>query len=158
MRVAIARSDKSWSSDCVLVSCQNESSRMKNTASAYQSNTPPMNRRSGTGVGVKRVMASSMPTRKVMMITRILTSQASQQRSSKVVLRDTRLSSSRATGRSPPPRGLAGQFRDHREQRHVQRNHDSAHGHAQNADDDGLQHGQQVLGSRVHFVLVEVGN
>src|SRR5208337_1806669 len=41
---------------------------------------------------------------------------------------------------------------------HVQRNNDAADADAEQADDDGFQHGQHVLGGGVNFVFVEVGN
>src|SRR5580704_2168144 len=53
---------------------------------------------------------------------------------------------------------LAGQFRDHGEQRHVERNYDAADGYTEQADNGRLQHGEHVLGGGVHFFFVEVSN
>src|SRR5579872_7490765 len=154
MPVARARSVNTCRTACTRCSCQNECKTMWNTETVYHSRMRLMNSRSGSWVGVSRVMASSMPTKKVMMRTRTLTSQPSQERSSNVISAAiTFLGAARA-----PLCVLAGQLGDHGEQRHVERNDNAAHAHAQNADDDGLQHGQHVLGGRVHFVLIEVGD
>src|SRR5271157_2379308 len=55
-----------------------------------------------------------------------------------------------------PATVLSREFSDHREQRHVQRNHDASDADAEHADDDRLQHGQHVFGGGVDFVFVEV--
>src|SRR5882724_5948338 len=51
---------------------------------------------------------------------------------------------------------LSRQLGNHCEQRHVQGNHDATDHHAEQADNDGLQHGKHVFGGAVHFVLIEV--
>src|ERR1700693_5104338 len=58
----------------------------------------------------------------------------------------------------PTACSLSSQLRDHGEQWHVERNHDTSDGDAEDADDGGLEHGQHVFGSRVDFFFVEVGN
>src|SRR5438309_9901767 len=124
---------------------------------AYQSTTMPMNSRSGSCVGVSREMASSTPTRKVIMSTRTLTSQASQERSSNLVFATNHHLNKGAQKRAAPRRTcLPSQLGDQREEWQIERNDNSSDANAQHANNGGLHHSEQVFGSRVHFVFVEV--
>src|SRR5215510_6612310 len=125
----------------------------------YHSRIALTNGRIGSGVAVNWLMTSSIPNRNVRMLMRTLTSHSSHNRSSNIdcmsspILPD--FSAGLAQGgeyvircwRLPEqPVGsltrlfccLARQFRDHREQRHVKRNHDTAHTQAEDADNDWL--------------------
>src|SRR6266853_2923932 len=147
----------------------------------YHKRMVVMKSRRGSGVGVIAATASSIPSRKVRMRMRTLTSHASQLRSSNVdcmtipvilkVAAARRLgppaSSTRPAKGRPGFRSLgrsaianrplwlmllASQLGDHGKQRHVERNHNAADGDAQYGDNDRLQHSQHVLGGCVHVV------
>src|ERR671924_556832 len=125
----------------------------------YHSSMTSMNSRRGTGFGVSRAIASSIPNRKVRMMMRTLTSHASHCRSSNMGCIWILNSPGRAACLRPAWRSsLASQLCDHREQRHVERNNDAADHHAQQADDDWFQHGQHVFRRGVDFVFIKVGN
>src|SRR6185437_10880833 len=132
-----------------------------------------MKRRRGKGFGVSRAMASSIANKRVRIMIRTLTSQASQSRSSKmdcmrdpipecsssvVSLRPFLTTDDRRLTTALADLCLARQFGDHREQRYVERNYDASDHDTQQTDDDRFQHGQHVLGGGVDFVFVEVGN
>src|SRR5512146_460525 len=134
-----------------------------------------MNRCLFTLLTVSVVIASSMASRNVMIMTRTLTSHSSQVRSLKVVAITTTFQRDR-TGRvrtykptsagfrqmwataNCTARSLAGQLGDHREQRHVERNDNATDRDAEKRDQDRLQHRQHVLGRRIHLVLIKVGD
>src|ERR1700723_3310201 len=105
------------------------------------------NSRSGKGVGASREMASSIPRRNVRIRMRTLTSQASHSRSSNMDCMPNPISSVETENAWGGVRGrvivlrqsysrpqlfvLSRQFGNHREQWHVQRNHDASDGHTQ---------------------------
>src|SRR5438094_8402363 len=125
----------------------------------YHSRMTSMNRRSGSGFGVSRAIASSIPNKKVRMMMRTLTSHASHCRSSNmgcIWILDSpgRAACLRPAGRS----ALASHLCNDPEHRHVERNNDAADQDAKQADDDRFQQRRPVLGRRVDFVFISVGN
>src|SRR5438067_10223994 len=109
----------------------------------------------GNATGVNWAMTSSMPNSTVRIRIRTFTSHVSQTRFSKADCIVPLLACGGAAGDwfcLPPVRLLAGQLGNHREQRQIQRNYDSADRDAEHADDDRLEHGQHVPGGVIHFV------
>src|SRR5512146_492253 len=140
----------------------------------YQAIMTAMKRDLLTLVAVSVVIASSMARRNVMIMTRTFTSHSSQVRSLNVVAIATTFQNrawENSACQDPHLRKAqmwvtkdccsalaAGQFRDHREQRHVQRNYDAADSDAEETDHDRFQQGQHVFRRCIDFVLVEVGD
>src|ERR1051326_6964436 len=153
-----------------LVSCQSETRNIKKKETVNQTTITVSNKRTLTLLGVSRAMRSSTARSAEMTMTRTFTSHASHARSLNLVSPISacflsvrlkpRLQNRRARmiHGSSVPRSLAGEFCNHGEERHVQRNYDTANCDSEKADHDRLKQSEHVLGSRIDFIFVKVGD
>ncbi len=80
----MARSASTWRMACRRVSFHTETRNRKKSESTNHRTIPVRNGMTGTGLGVRRMTASSMTSRTIRISMRTLTSQVSQFRSSEV--------------------------------------------------------------------------
>src|SRR3954447_5867024 len=134
-----ARSVRIWTMAWRLDSCHSEASNMKKKETINQATITVSNKWMLTLLGVSLAMSSSTARRIEMTMTRTFTSHASHARSLNLMspisacsccvsIEDPPAEQAGLIDSGLPSGGcLAGEFRNHGEERHIQRNHNTAH-------------------------------